>query len=320
MAFGSIILFLGLILDRIIGDPRSRFHPVALLGNLIGLWGRINFYPKGFERFAGVVGWIFTVAVALLPCVLIYAFAPGWVFVIFSVVALSFCVGWKSLEQHVFAVEGALKSGDEEEARRKVQYMVSRDTKSLTFEQIRSGAYESAAENLVDSIIAPLFWFVAFELLFGAGIFGAVLFRCANTMDAMLGYKDERVRLGWFSARADDVFAFLPARVAGAVLILIFACTGRFKKAAFVFKSDRKKRPGFNGGIPMSLIAGGCGVCFDKPNVYKIGVPEISLEEGGRKIIFVMRAAVVICAVLGVALIGIFEFGELMVFATGLGF
>lgn len=316
MAFGSIILFFGLVLDRIVGDPRSRFHPVALLGSLIGLWGRTNYYPKRSERYAGIIGWIFTVLLALLPFLLVYAFAPKWIFAILSAVALAFCIGWKSLEQHVKAVETALKSGDEEEARRKVQFMVSRDTKSLTFEQIRSGAYESAAENLVDSIIAPIFWFVVFEVVFGAGIFGAVLFRSANTMDAMLGYKDERVRLGWFSARADDVLAFLPARFTGLVLILIFACLGRLKKALAVLKSDRKKRPGFNGGISMSLIAGGCGVCFDKPNVYKIGVSEVSLEEGGQKIIFVMRWATVICAVIGIAVILIFEWGELADFVT----
>ena len=301
MAFGALILFLGVILDRVVGDPDSRFHPVALLGNLIGFWGRINTYPKKFERVIGILGWLGTVAVCLLPCVLICLFAPVWVTVIFSIAALGFSIGWRSLEEHVKNVESALKKG-ESEGRTAVSKMVSRDTKSLTFEQIRSGAYESAAENLVDSIIAPVFWFVVFELVFGMGICGAVLFRAANTMDAMLGYRDERLRIGWFSARMDDVLAYLPARVTGLILLLIFTVCGRGKKALSVFLRDRKKRPGFNGGIPMSLIAGGCGVQFDKPGVYTIGNPERTLEEGGRLVIRILRASSVFAAAAGVVL------------------
>ncbi len=301
MSFGAITLFFGLVIDRLVGDPHSRFHPVALLGNLIGFWGRTNFYPRPLERCAGIMGWLVTVAIALTPCVLLYLFAPVWVFVLFSILALAFCIGWRSLEEHVKAVEEALAKG-EDEGRRAVSFLVSRDTKKLTFEQIRSGAYESAAENLVDSIVAPIFWFVVFELLCGAGIFGAVLFRSANTMDAMLGYKDERLRLGWFAARADDVLAFVPARVTGILLLVIFAFTGKVKDAVSVFCRDRKKRPGFNGGIPMSLIAGGCGVCFEKPGVYRIGDGRVSLAEGGCRIISVMRWTTVLAAGVGIVL------------------
>lgn len=304
MPFGSIILFLGLVLDRLIGDPSSRFHPVALLGNLIEFWGRTNFYPKSLERVIGILGWLITVAVAFVPCVLLYLFAPKAVFVIFSILALAFCIGWRSLEEHVASVEDALSKG-EEEGRRAVSFLVSRDTKKLTFEQIRSGAYESAAENLVDSIIAPIFWFVVFEIIFGAGIFGAVLFRCANTMDAMLGYQDERVRIGWFAARADDVMAFIPARVTGVLLLSVFAVKGTAGDALRCYFRDRKKRPGFNGGTPMSLIAGGCGVCFEKPGVYKIGDCKRTLADGGRLIIYSMRWATVLAGVVGILLMAV---------------
>jgi len=301
MVLGQITLFLGLLLDRIIGDPKGRFHPVALLGNLIGFWGKTGRYPKKLERVLGILFWLLTVAIALLPCYLILRFLPWYVGFIFSIVALCFCIGWRSLEEHVRAVENALKKGDEE-GRKAVSMMVSRDTKNLTFEQIRSGAYESAAENLVDSIIAPIFWFVVFQMLFGAGIIGAVLFRTANTMDAMLGYKDERIRLGWFSARADDVLAFLPARVTGILLLVYFAVIGRVKQAWSVFRRDCKKRPGFNGGIPMSLIAGGCGIQFDKPGVYTIGNPECTLEEGGRSVIWAMRWTTILAMAIGIGL------------------
>ncbi|HJJ35561.1 MAG TPA: adenosylcobinamide-phosphate synthase CbiB [Methanocorpusculum sp.] len=306
MAFGALILFFGLLLDRIIGDPQSRFHPVALIGSFIGLWGRRQFYSPKLERLIGILGWIVTVAICLIPCLLIARFTPTWVFVLFSLVLLSFTIGWRSLEEHVFNVETALAKG-ETEGRIAVSRMVSRNTESLTLEQIRSGAYESAAENLVDSIIAPIFWFVVFELLFGLGICGAVLFRAANTMDAMLGYRDDRIRLGWFPARMDDILAFIPARITGLILLLIFAVRRRGKEAVAAFKRDRRKRPGFNGGIPMSLIAGGCGVCFDKPGVYLIGTPERSLEDGGKSIIRVLRAATIIAGIIGIILMLIFR-------------
>lgn len=302
MAFGAITLFFGLVIDRLIGDPRSNFHPVALIGRFIGLWGRTNFYSPRTERFIGIVGWLLTVGIAILPCLLVLLYAPWYISLPFSAIVLAFCIGWRSLEEHVKAVETALEQG-EEEGRKAVRYLVSRDTKTLSFEQIRSGAYESVAENLVDSIIAPIFWFVVFELLFGMGIVGAVLFRSANTMDAMLGYKDDRIRLGWFPARMDDILAYIPARITGAVLLLIFLLKGRIKQAWYIFKHDRKLRPGFNGGIPMSLIAGGCGVMFEKPGVYQIGYPEQTLEEGGKTIINTIRWCTVICAAIGMLLL-----------------
>jgi len=306
MAFGALILFFGLLLDRIIGDPQSRFHPVSLIGSFIGLWGKRQFYSPKLERLMGIFGWIATIAICIIPCLLIARFTATWIFVLFSILLLSFTIGWRSLEEHVFNVESALAKG-EAEGRVAVSRMVSRNTEKLTLEQIRSGAYESAAENLVDSIIAPIFWFVVFELLFGLGICGAILFRAANTMDAMLGYRDDRIRLGWFSARMDDILAFIPARITGLILLLIFAVRKRGKAAIAVFKRDRKKRPGFNGGIPRSLIAGGCGVCFDKPGVYLIGTPERSLEMGGKSIIHVLRAATIVAGVTGIILMLLFR-------------
>lgn len=295
MAFGAIILFCAVVLDRLIGDPRSRLHPVALLGTVIGWWGKTNTYPKRLERITGIVGWLITVLIFILPFLLICLIPETYWYIQLPLAAvlLSFCFASRSLEEHVTAVETALGKGDTE-GRAAVQMLVSRDVKKLSTEQIRSAAYESAAENLVDSIVAPIFWFAVFELLFGMGIVGAALFRAANTMDAMLGYTDDRIRIGWFSARMDDVLAWIPARVTGALLILIFVCRKRAGKAVAAYRADHKKRPGFNGGIPMSLIAGGCGVMFDKPGVYTIGIPEQTLEKGGRCIIRTLRETLIL--------------------------
>lgn len=284
MVLSGLTLFFALVLDRLIGDPRSNYHPVALLGKVIGFFGKTNYYPKGFEKFNGVIGWFFTVSIFTLPFLLVAGCTPWYVTVPVGAVLLSFCIGWRSLLEHVKNVEEAL-SKNAVEGRAAVQMLVSRNVSKLSDEHIRSAAYESASENLVDSIVAPIFWFAIFEIFFGLGICGAALFRAANTMDAMLGYKDERVRLGWFSARMDDILAYIPARVTGAVLLLLFTLKGRGKNAYAVFKADRKKRPGFNGGVSMSLIAGGCGVLFEKDGVYKIGISEKSLKDGGKCIL-----------------------------------
>ncbi len=95
--------------------------------------------------------------------------------------------------------------------------LVSRETANLGREQILSAGYESMTENITDSIISPLFYFSLF------GLTGASVYRAANTMDAMLGYRDERIRIGWCSARMDDILNFIPARVTVLLLLLYFS-------------------------------------------------------------------------------------------------
>ncbi len=137
--------------------------------------------------------------------------------------------------------------------------LVSRDTASLDRDHILSAGYESMTENLTDSIMSPLFYFSIF------GLVGAAVYRAANTMDAMLGYRDERIRLGWFSARMDDILNYIPARVTVLLLLLYFTAKGTLGPALRILKRDGKKRPGFNGGIVMAAMAGGCGIRFEKP-------------------------------------------------------
>lgn len=313
MAPAALILLLSLVIDRLFGDPETRFHPVALLGSLIGVWGRPGLYPVALQRLAGVVFALLTAVIFTLPFLLVQWGLPVLadrygadlsptlsavisvvILVIVSAFLLKICFAWRCLEEHVENVENALKSGGEGSGREAVQRLVSRDAAVLKDEEILSGAYESMAENLVDSIISPLFFFTIF------GLAGAAFYRAANTMDAMLGYKDERIRLGWFAARMDDVLNYIPARFTGLVLILYFAARGKFKPAWKTFIADRKKREGFNGGIPMSLIAGGCETAFVKPGVYVIGgdCKKRGLSEAKKDIFSAVRWASAISAVI----------------------
>ncbi|MBQ3718956.1 MAG: cobalamin biosynthesis protein CobD [Methanomicrobium sp.] len=313
MAPAALILLLSLVIDRLTGDPQSRFHPVALLGSLIAVWGRPEIYPVRIQRLAGAVFALATACIFTLPFLLVERCLPlltsadltpalpslpailsTVIIVIISAFLLKVCFAWRCLEEHVENVESALKSGGEGSGREAVQRLVSRDAATLKDEEILSGAFESMAENLVDSIISPLFFFTLF------GLAGAAFYRAANTMDAMLGYKDERIRLGWFAARMDDVLNYIPARFSGLVLILYFAARGKFRPAWKTFIADRKKREGFNGGIPMSLIAGGCETAFVKPGVYVIGGEgkKRSLSEAKKDIFAAVRWASVISALI----------------------
>jgi adenosylcobinamide-phosphate synthase len=284
-----LIIPLALVVDRVVGDPRSRFHPVALLGSFIGSWGKPEYYPSWLQRTAGALFWILTAFLFALPFFLVQWYVPALVLLFVGPFLLKVCFAWRSLEEHLFSVVESTASSLQA-GRGKAGLLVSRDTLALSEEQVLSAAYESVTENLVDSIVSPLFYYSIF------GLTGAAVYRAANTMDAMLGYRDERARIGWWSARADDLANYIPARITGGLLLLYFAAKGRFGPAWQAFLKDRHKRPGFNGGIPMSIMAGGVGIRFEKTGVYTIGPGERSLKEAGIEIIRAERAITLIFA------------------------
>jgi adenosylcobinamide-phosphate synthase len=297
MILAAIILWLSLLVDRITGDPHSRYHPVAMLGAFIGWWGRPDRFPASVQKIAGVAGWFLTVTIFALPFFLFDRFAAWYLVLLIGPILLKTCFAWRSLEEHTRAVIDTAGENPER-AKERVALMVSRDTGGLSGEQVLSAAYESMAENLVDSIISPLFYFSIF------GLAGAAVFRAANTMDAMLGYRDDRRRIGWWSARADDALNYLPARITGLILLGYFMAIGRFHQAYSAMRRDARKRPGINGGIPMAIIAGGVGVKFEKPGVYTIGGGERTLHEGGRDVVRAVQATTLLFAFLaGITLV-----------------
>jgi adenosylcobinamide-phosphate synthase len=293
IAFPVLVLILSLVADRILGDPHTPCHPVALLGRFIGWWGRPDLLPPSLQRCAGVVFWVITAALFALPFYLVTVIAPWFLYLLLAPLLLKACFAWRSLEEHTLAVVVALKDGVEI-GRERVKLLVSRNTATLGREHILSAGYESMTENLTDSIVSPLLFFSVF------GLAGAAVYRAANTMDAMLGYRDERERIGWCSARMDDVFNFIPARITTILLLGYFAPCGRFSPAVRILRRDRKNRPGFNGGIVMAVMAGGVGIQFEKPGVYTIGDGDRTLDEAGPEIIRAVRAVTLMAAILAI--------------------
>lgn len=286
-----LVLIAALVVDRLFGDPHSSWHPVAILGRFIGWWGKPENYSSKIQRFAGIVFWIVTAALFALPFYYFSAVSPWYIYLIAGPFMLKSCFAWRALEEHTLAVVTALKNGVEN-GRAEVKMLVSRETVNLGREQILSAGYESMTENITDSIISPLLYFSLF------GLAGAAVYRAANTMDAMLGYRDERIQLGWCSARMDDILSFIPARVTVLLLLVYFSFLGRFSDAVRVMRRDGHKRPGFNGGKVMAVMAGGIGIRFEKPGVYTIGDDERTLDEAGPDILRAGRFVIIAFAAL----------------------
>lgn len=300
MTLSVLVLLASLLVDRLFGDPHSAYHPVALLGRFIGWWGRPEMFPQGIQRCVGVVFWFITAALFALPFYLVAKSVPWFLYLLLAPFLLKSCFAWRSLEEHTQAVVAALNDGVKN-GREQVKLLVSRNTAELERHHILSAGYESMTENLTDSIVSPLLVFSVF------GLAGAAVYRAANTMDAMLGYRDERERIGWCAARMDDLFNYIPARITTLLLLVYFAFCGRFFPAMRMMHRDGKNRPGFNGGIVMGAMAGGIGIQFEKPGVYTIGDADRTLDEAGIDIIRAVRAVtlmVVIIAICTLFLLG----------------
>ena len=199
---------LAVALDRLFGEP-SRAHPLVGFGRLAGwIEGALN-RPARHDAARGLSGAGAMLALVGLPALLLAAL-PGHP--LLDAAVLYFAIGWRSLGEHAHAVAAPLAAGDLPAARSAVARMVSRDCAALDETQIAAATVESVLENGNDAIFGTLFWFA---LLGGPG---ALLFRLANTLDAMWGYRSERFNLfGRPAARIDDALNWLPARLSSTV-------------------------------------------------------------------------------------------------------
>ena len=238
-------------LDRLLGEPR-RFHPLVGFGNLASaIEKRLN----RRSRLTGIAAW----ALVVLPFVaLAAALRPQAPFAV-DVALLYFALGARSLAEHAEAVARPLREGRLDEARQRVGWMVSRDTTQLDESGVAKAGMESVLENGNDAIFGALFWFA----LLGAP--GALLFRLANTLDAMWGYRTERFnRFGWAAARIDDVLNWIPARLTA----LTYALLGKTRQALTCWRSQAPGWESPNAGPVMSAGAGSLGVLLGGAAIY----------------------------------------------------
>ena len=267
--WGAMALLMAVWLDRLVGEPPERVHPVVWMGKVLRWWG---------ERLAPLspraADWKCFWSAALVWCALaamVVAFFWGlqwaalqlhWLLAT-ALVALLLkpLFAWRMLCDEVLAVEAAL-ARSLPEGRERLARLVSRDVAQLDALQVRESAIESLAENLNDSVVAPLFWFALL------GLPGAALYRFANTADAMWGYPGMRGGRYWqwagkWAARADDVLSWLPARITA----LLLALTVRGLPLRTLARQARKT-PSPNSGWPMAAMSMALGVRLAKPGVY----------------------------------------------------
>lgn len=249
----------GCALDALFGDPRRIPHPVCGIGNLIAwLEARLRkWFPADAksERRAGAVMVSSVLLITGLAAALIltaaYAVHPLAGLAVESVMCGQM-MAWRSLRKESMKVYDALAAGDVEGARKAVSMIVGRDTASLSDLGITKAAVETVAENTSDGIIAPLFYMV---LGGGTGIF---LYKAVNTMDSMVGYKNDKyLYFGRCAAKLDDFANYIPARVAGICMIVAaYLLSLDAKKAWKIFKRDRYNHLSPNSAMTESVTAG----------------------------------------------------------------
>lgn len=256
LAAGAVLL--AWALDAAFGEPRSAWHPVAWFGRLMAPLGqRLTALGPRPALMAGTAAWAAAVGAAALAGWALQrwiATLPLWLALPLLALALKPAFAWRMLKDEVRAVEAALVQSLAA-GRRQLSRLCSREVAQLDEATVRETAIETLAENFNDSLVAPLVWFAV------AGLPGAWAWRAANTLDAMWGYRGRWDWAGKCAARADDALAWLPARIAAALL-------WRRSIDCKVLRREARRTPSPNGGWPMAALALRLGVRLSKPGVY----------------------------------------------------
>lgn len=263
-----IEIALGFLLDLIIGDPQNPIHPIRLIGSLCK--SAENVFRKLLKnslKIAGLLTWILVVSIVFLinyMLIKITVAITPILGVILSSIMIYFCISTKALKVEGLKVVKYIIKNDIEGARKQLSYIVGRDTQSLDKESILKAVIETVAENMSDGVIAPLFY---------AGIGGAPLtffYKAVNTMDSMFGYKNDKyMEFGYFPAKLDDVFNYIPARLTGYFTVIISFILGLdYKKSFKIYNRDKNNHSSPNSAHPEAAVAGALGIRLGGANYY----------------------------------------------------
>lgn len=248
----AIALGLGVALDYVFGDPRRMPHLVRFVGLLAVRGEALLVGSIGRSVFAGLILWMGTTGICLFGYFAIawaLEFVGHWAKLGFDALLVFQCIAYRDLVKHVLDVRRGLESSLQQ-GRKRVSWIVGRDTDKMEEEDVCRAAIESGAENLSDAVIAPLFWIAL------CGPVGGLVYRVSNTMDAMVGHRTERFeRIGKVSARIDDALNFFPARLCCLLLLRAKDVWGWRR-----LRRDAQKHPSFNAGWPEAAMAWRLGV------------------------------------------------------------
>lgn len=267
------LLFMALAVDAVFGEMGPLFrllpHPVVLLGRMIAaLDKRLNkpSLPDSDRRLRGVVLVVLMAVLALgiggAIAFIARAMPHLWLIEVFAAAVL---IAQRALFDHVDDVARALQHNGLEAGRYAVSRIVGRDPQSLDAHGVCRAAIESLAENFSDAVVAPAFWYVI------GGLPGLLLYKTVNTLDSMVGYRNDKYRaFGWASARLDDVLNLIPARLAGLIIALaaLFAARGNPIRAIGTMVRDARNHKSPNSGWPEAAMAGALGLALGGPRKY----------------------------------------------------
>ncbi|MDO4534882.1 MAG: adenosylcobinamide-phosphate synthase CbiB [Clostridium perfringens] len=278
-----IQIILGVIGDFIVGEPENPVHPVRIIGSIARETEKVS--RKIFKNHLKIAGGITWCAVILITWFISYFLIVGTYFlnsylgVLISAVFVYFCVSAKGLKDEGFKVLEYLRDGNIEGARKRLSYIVGRDTENLDEEAILRAVIETIAENMSDGVIAPLIYI---------GIGGPVLgltYKAVNTMDSMFGYKNDKYKdFGYFPAKLDDVFNFIPARITGLLIVLASRMLKLdWRESYRIYKRDKLNHSSPNSAHPEAAMAGALGIQLGGTNYYfgkKVVKPTIGDDLG----------------------------------------
>ena len=302
-----LIVAVALIFDAI-GDPPNKVHPLRWMGNILGWLDRhISRKNPRTTKIKGFLSYLLVFSLFVFLSLLILVLARTYigeyaginigeiVWIVLSAFLFKMTFAVFSFRKHCRPIQNDLRNGDLDAAAKKTQMIVSRRTEGMDQEHLASCCVETTAENFADSVCSPGFYF---GLL---GIFGAFVFRTANLMDAMWGYRNEKYGdLGFFPAKFDDVLGFVTSRISILFIALAAALMRLDARSAIrTAMNEHKKTPSPNSGWPMAAVAGAMGVTMEKKDVHIIGSgPLPSVEDIGRAYRLVEVASVLLMIIL----------------------
>jgi len=295
-----VVLLLALAIDLVFGDPPNRYHPVAGIGRLLGAGQRWLCHGSPSRLLvAGALTMIAIAGLAGVAATLVSRISAGLGIagILLEALALSSLLSLRDLIGAARSVARDLDRGDLAAAREAVGYhLVSRPTAALDEGQVASATIESVAENLPDSLVAPVCFFLA------GGLVWAAVYRVINTADSMLGFRRGPLEyFGKSAARLDDLVNLIPARIAGLSLVAGAALAGESPSGALAaIRRDRRRTQSPNSGWPMSAMSGALGVVLEKPGVHRLGAGALPVAADIERAVRVVAAASAVSVALAV--------------------
>jgi adenosylcobinamide-phosphate synthase len=294
----ALILLIALLIDAIFGEVPDRAHPTVWMGKVISfLKPRIRNSNPVNEKINGILLALFVIALFAAPAFLILFWVRqllGWLpYIIIAAVLLKMTFAMKCMSQYTLPIADAIEKGDVDEAKSLLHYIVRRDPATLDERHVISAGVESIAESTTDGVTSPIFFFALF------GVPGAFAYRVINTLDSMVGYRDEaHFNIGWFSASLDSAANYVPTRLTALLMAVSAMFVGENWRSSWrIINRDRRNMSSVNAGWTIAAMAGALEAQLEKPGSYKLGDGDGLSPSHIRRALRMMNVTVVLFSV-----------------------